>query len=126
MADADIRLRRQGREAVKREAEDKVFIASFAQAVRKDFPGCPQAEADEITLHACRKHSGRVGRSAAAKELSPDAVRLAVTAHIRHVHTKYDEMLTRGTNRRAARRDHLADDRKGDRDLEKPEMKSMK
>jgi hypothetical protein len=44
-------------------------------------------------LRLCRKHSGRIGRSAAAKELNPEALRLAVIAHIRHQHTRYDELL---------------------------------
>ena len=57
----------------------------------------------EIAEHACRKYSGRVGRTAAAKELSPEAIRLAVIAHIRHVHTNYDELLAQYADRGAAR-----------------------
>jgi hypothetical protein len=48
-----------------------------------------------IAEHACRKYSGRVGRSAAAKDLDEYAVRLAVFAHVRHAETDYDDLLSR-------------------------------
>ena len=38
-----------------------------------------------------------------SKELSPEAIRLAVIAHIRHVHTNYDELLARYGDRDTAR-----------------------
>jgi hypothetical protein len=63
----------------------------------------PAGEADQIALHACQKHSGRVGRSAAVKELDPEPVRLAVVAHVRHEHTRYDRLLARGVDRHEAR-----------------------
>jgi len=44
-----------------------------------------------------------VGRSAAAKSLEEEAVRLAVTAHVRHAETAYDELLGRGYERWEAR-----------------------
>jgi len=44
-----------------------------------------------------------VGRSAAAKQLDNDAVRLAVIAHIRHGHTDYDLLLNRLGDRMLAR-----------------------
>ena len=44
-----------------------------------------------------------MGRSAAAKVLDEEAVRLAVTAHIRHVETNYDDLLLKGIDRREAR-----------------------
>src|ERR1019366_6853056 len=47
--------------------------------------------------------SDRVGRTAAGRALDTSAVDLAVTAHIRHAHTNYDELLMRGTERLAAR-----------------------
>jgi len=49
------------------------------------------------------KYSGRVGRSATAKSLEENAIRLAVIAHIRHVETPYDRLLAEGQDRRAAR-----------------------
>ncbi len=57
----------------------------------------------KIAEHACLKHSGRVGRSAAAKEFDPKAVRLAVIAHIRHNYTNYDLLLARYGDRELAR-----------------------
>jgi hypothetical protein len=46
-----------------------------------------------------------VGRSAAAKSLDPEALRLAVIAHIRHEHTDYDRRLTRHGDRLLARQE---------------------
>jgi hypothetical protein len=43
-----------------------------------------------IAEHSCRKYCGRVGRSAAVKALDEEAVRLAVTAHVRHAKSNYD------------------------------------
>ena len=57
----------------------------------------------EIAEHACLKFSGRIGRSAAAKNLDEEAVRLSVIAHIRHTETNYDELLSRDHDRWEAR-----------------------
>jgi hypothetical protein len=103
LADADLRARRQAQAAERRELEDRDFITAFASAIREQYPACPKTEATEIAEHACRKYSGRVGRTAAAKELSPEAIRLAVIAHIRHAHTEYDELLARYADRHTAR-----------------------
>ena len=103
LADAEVRARRQARAAERRETEDHEFVAAFASAIREQYPGCPTTEETEIAEHACRKYSGRVGRTAAAKELSPEAIRLAVIAHIRHAHTNYDELLARYADRDTAR-----------------------
>ncbi len=51
----------------------------------------------------CGEELGRIGRSAAAKSLDEEAVRLAVIAHIRHAETNYDELLAMGYERREAR-----------------------
>jgi len=56
-----------------------------------------------IAEHACLKYSGRVGRSAPAKELDENAIRLAVAAHIRHSETGYDSLLNNGDDRHVAR-----------------------
>jgi hypothetical protein len=64
---------------------------------------CPAGEEIEIARHACRKYSGRIGRTAAAKEFDPEAIRLAVVAHVRHVHTHYDELLGEFGDRQEAR-----------------------
>jgi hypothetical protein len=103
LADAELRARRSERAAVRREAEDREFVASFARAIREHFPRCPDGEEQATAEHACRKHSGRVGRFAGAKDLAPEAIRLAVIAHIRHVHTNYDELLGRYADRALAR-----------------------
>jgi hypothetical protein len=111
LADADLRARRRERAALYREEEDRDFIGEFARAIRVQYPGCPAGEETRIAEHACRKHSGRVGRSAAAKEFEPDAIRLAVIGHIRHTHTNYDELLCRFGDRKSARwevRDRVA------------------
>ena len=75
----------------------------FAKRIREVFPGCPNRERSIAEL-ACRKYSGRVGRSAAAKQLDEDSVRLAVIAHVRHEETDYDALLGRGVDRYDARR----------------------
>jgi hypothetical protein len=103
LADEEARLRRQEREAERRAQLDQQYIAEFAQHILKQFPKCPTETADKIAQHACLKHSGRVGRSAAAKEFDPDAVLLAVRAHVRHQFTKYDELLFTGHDRSDAR-----------------------
>jgi hypothetical protein len=103
LADGDARARQRERAAVRREAEDVEYVASVAEALRVQFPGCPADEARQIAEWACRKHSGRVGRSAAAKELDPEPLRLAVVAHIRHVHTPYDSLLMKHGDRNRAR-----------------------
>ncbi len=103
LADAEIRARRQVRASERRELLDQQFVTTFASAIREQYPGCPATEATEIAEHACRKYSGRIGRTAAAKEFSPNAIRLAVIAHIRHAHTDYDELLARYADRDRAR-----------------------
>jgi hypothetical protein len=42
---------------------------------------------------------GRIGRSAAGKSLDEEAIRLAITAHVRHTETRYDELLAKGYER---------------------------
>ena len=57
-----------------------------------------------MARHAATRSSGRIGRSAAARALHPDAVHLAVAASVRHVDTDYDELLMSGVDRATARR----------------------
>lgn len=102
-ADAGQRELRRAQAAVRRAELDEEYIDRFAAQVRALFPGCPAEREKVIAEHACRKYSGRVGRSAAAKDLDENAVRLAVIAHIRHQETGYDELLLRGVDRREAR-----------------------
>jgi len=103
LADEDIRERRREREATRREELDRRYVDQFAVRVRELFPGCPAGREREIAEHACLKYSGRVGRSASAKALDEEAVRLAVVAHLRHRETRYDELLAKGHDRWEAR-----------------------
>jgi hypothetical protein len=103
LADADARERRRAREVVRRAEEDQEYVARFAAAVRELYPACPPGREQVIAEHACRKYSGRVGRSSAAKRLDAEAVRLAVVAHVRHAETTYDQLLSQGYERRDAR-----------------------
>ena len=99
LADSDARQRRQERDAMRRAELDAGYVAQFARRVRELYPGCPKSRENEIAEHACLKYSGRVGRSAAAKDLEPEAIRLAVIAHIRHAETRYDRLLADGYDR---------------------------
>ncbi|GIK38076.1 MAG: hypothetical protein BroJett011_19090 [Chloroflexota bacterium] len=103
LADSEVRARRREREAERRVELDQQYVESFARRVRELLPSCPVGREQVIAEHACLKYSGRVGRSAAAKELDEQAVRLAVIAHIRHTETNYDRLLASGYERRAAR-----------------------
>jgi hypothetical protein len=103
LADSELRERRRQREADRRQEQDACYVEQFAGRVLECFPGCPAARARQIAEHACLKYSGRVGRSAAARALDEEAVRLAVTAHLRHRETDYDELLARGLERWEAR-----------------------
>jgi hypothetical protein len=49
------------------------------------------------------KYSGRVGRSAAAKQFNEEMILLAVRAHVRHRETNYDKLLGSGWSRSTAR-----------------------
>ncbi len=105
LADSEVRERRREREAIRREEFDRQFVEQFARRVRELFPACPAGREFEIAEHACLKYSGRVGRSASAKSLDEEAVRLAVIAHIRHQETQYDRLLARGYERWDARQE---------------------
>ena len=103
LADSEVRARRNEREALKRAEMDRAYVDRFAGRVRDFFPRCPVGRELLIGEHACLKYSGRVGRSAAAKSLDEDAVRLAVAAHVRHEETEYDQLLAQGCDRWEAR-----------------------
>ena len=102
-ADEASRERARERAAVVRERQDLAYVKEFATQIRARFPGCPAEKGAEIAGHACQKYSGRVGRSAMAKEFDAAAIDLAVRAHIRHSHTDYDRLLNRGMDRADAR-----------------------
>ena len=63
-----------------------------------------------IAEHACLKHSGRIGRTAAAKNFDEPVIRLAVIAHIRHTKTPYDKLLANGFDSDIGRHDKLPPD----------------
>lgn len=103
LADTDVRERRRLRNAERRAELDRDYVERFAAGIRELFPGCPPGRETTIAEHACLKYSGRIGRSAAAKELDETALHLAVIAHIRHRETNYDSLLATGHDRWEAR-----------------------
>lgn len=103
LKDADIREHRKAREAEKRQELDQEYIHLFAGRIRELYPHCPSGTENLVAVHACKKYSGRVGRSAAAKSLNESAVTLAVKAYIRHTLTDYDSLLLKGYERWDAR-----------------------
>lgn len=103
LEDSEARARRREREVLRRVELDCEYVKRFALRVRKLFPRCPKGRETAIAEHACLKYSGRVGRSAAAKNLDEKAIRLAVVAHIRHTETQYDKLLAKGYDRWEAR-----------------------
>lgn len=105
LADNEARARRREREEERRAELDHQYVESFAKRIRELFPNCPAGREFEIANHACRKYSGRVGRTARAKTLDADAVLLAVKAHIRHNDTNYDDLLSECFPRHEARAD---------------------
>ncbi len=102
-ADAPDRARQREQAAERREVADLAYQQTVATTILKLFPSCPPQEAGRIAAWTCQKHSGRVGRSAAAKQLDAHALLLAVQAHVRHNHTPYDALLMRHGDRNAAR-----------------------
>ncbi len=103
LADADARARMRERNAERRAAADEQYRAGFAAHILDVYPACPKPERLAIADHACAKYSGRIGRSAVAKEFDVDAITLAVRAHVRHAHTRYDNLLNSGWDRHEAR-----------------------
>lgn len=103
LADADARERRAERQRERQAELDRNYVEQFAKRIRELFPACPAGREVKIAEHACRKYSGRIGRSAAAKSFDEVAVRLAVAAHIRHRETNYDELLAAESDRADAR-----------------------
>jgi hypothetical protein len=103
LADADVRQRRRARDAERRADQDLEFQARLAQEISRLYPGCPPTRAEAIARHAAARGSGRVGRSAAARALDAEAIRLGVVASVRHEDTGYDNLLMSGTPRDVAR-----------------------
>jgi hypothetical protein len=102
-ADAPARAAARARAAIQRVDEDREFVVAMTKEILGQYPACPAAEAGRIAAHTARRGSGRVGRSAAGRQLDPRAIKLAVVAHIRHAHTNYDRLLMQGASRLDAR-----------------------
>lgn len=94
--DAARREAERGPRRARAEREEQDYFARFVARILDLFPGCPRREAEAIARRACEKHSGRVGRSRAAKAFDKEAVTLAVRAHVRQRHTRYDDLLAQG------------------------------
>src|SRR6056297_2246250 len=62
LADEDLRESRRQREAVRRENLDREYVKKFAGRIGELYPKCPKKTVMAVAEHACRKHSGRVGR----------------------------------------------------------------
>jgi len=107
--DAEERAVRRERAQTKRQEQDQQYVAEFARQISQLYPGCPVDTARAIAAHACRKYSGRVGRSAAAKQFDPEPITLAVAAWVRHNRTDYDDLLAASEDRHEARRRVRAD-----------------
>lgn len=103
LADEESRARRRQRERERREEWDAKLQVRAATEIRRHYPGCPKDRAEEIAGHAFTRGSGRVGRSAAGRDLDPEALHLAVAAAVRHVDTPYDELMMNGVDRAEAR-----------------------
>ncbi|MFI5779932.1 DUF2293 domain-containing protein [Nocardia sp. NPDC051570] len=103
LADEEVRSRRRDRDRLRRADQDIEFTTRMSEQIRHLFPHCPADRATDIAEHAAVRGSGRVGRSAAAKLLAPEALTLAVIASIRHLDTDYDQLLMTGVPRMEAR-----------------------
>ncbi|WP_459212064.1 DUF2293 domain-containing protein [Aquimarina rhabdastrellae] len=101
--DQAIRAEKNKKAAIVREQKDKEYIVLFAHAIRYRYPYCPEKREFEIALHACEKYSGRVGRTANAKDFDPKMIDLAVEAHIRHLETNYDDQFGKGKRKKEIR-----------------------
>ena len=102
-ADSDQRAKQRQRSAARSARFDAKLVEEMAELILTNYPSCPTSEAKQIATHTAERGSGRVGRSAAGRALSPDAINLAVRAWIRHQHTNYDSLLMQGVERQLAR-----------------------
>jgi hypothetical protein len=103
LADKDLRARRRRREQSRRAAEDDELQRQAVGEILRLYPGCPEERAEEIARHTFARGSGRVGRTAAGRDLAPKALSLAVVAAVRHTDTPYDELLMSALDRAEAR-----------------------
>ncbi|KAM3509520.1 hypothetical protein MY11210_006291 [Beauveria gryllotalpidicola] len=83
-------------------ARDASTRSLFETALRLQFPEMPAVDVEQVLQRTLKKRSGRVGRT--SKLGTEDKVRLAVTAHVRHMHTDYDKLVRGETSREEARK----------------------
>lgn len=83
-------------------ARDESARSTFDMELRKQFADMPAADRQQVLQRALKKRSGRVGRT--SKLGIEDKVRLAVAAHVRHMHTDYDKLVRGEASREDARR----------------------
>ena len=83
--------------------QDRELVEQMTKRIQELFPHSPPDEARAVARHTAVRGSGRVGRTAAGRALSDEALTLAVIAGIRHNHTDYDAMLAQGLDRALAR-----------------------
>jgi hypothetical protein len=103
LADADARERQRMRAAQRRLELNEAYVEAFAAHVREMFPAMPAGREQQIAEHACLIHSRRVGRTADAKAFESVAINKAVSAHVRHHETRYEQLLRKGVERNEAR-----------------------
>jgi hypothetical protein len=101
--EAELRERRRMAEALNQGDYDAEYVRKFADEIRRRYPSAPADAPEAIAAHACEVHSKRIGRTANAKDFDPGAIDLAVQAHVRHRHTKYDALMGDGVDRQDAR-----------------------
>jgi hypothetical protein len=103
LEDADRRARLREREELHRAEQDRALVERMVTAILRFFPACPPDEARKIAEHTAVRGSGRVRRTAAGQSLEEGALTAAVIAHVRHRHTRYDELLMASSDRDDAR-----------------------
>jgi hypothetical protein len=101
--DAGERARARAVGAARRKEQDRALIAEMAVRIANMFPRCPSSEAAAIAAHTAARGSGRVGRTAAGRNLEEQALSAAMAAAVRHKFTPYDELRMADTDRAAAR-----------------------
>ncbi|KAF2685169.1 hypothetical protein K458DRAFT_442336 [Lentithecium fluviatile CBS 122367] len=84
------------------EQRDAALIRTAAAELDKQFPRIPKVDREKVLAHGFKKHSGRVGRTSQIP--LQRKVLYAVSAHIRHAHTRYEAILDKGGNRDDARK----------------------
>lgn len=101
--DADERAQERAHGAATCLKRDSELVVRMTKQIMTMFPACPPEEAAAIAGHTAVRGSGRVGRTAAGRNLDQEALTAAVTAAVRHRHTDYDSLLMAGVDRTLAR-----------------------